>query len=388
MPTNLLTSTNTRVQLTITFIILFFFGFVQTWGAEKTDTSKIVSSNTHTIDTISLTQSDSIKDRDADTSNEQTLTVTYNLKKYIKKTYAHKEEITFTLMLFVLILCLIILLITKTINHIKKIDNQNCTNNIMQILLIAIIITIGVLSDSSWSHLVLIILCVIALERYNPGILNIFTKVSAALHGNLLDIAPSTQKDLDQKRQAEALEEEYIEENQNIVTTKSVKEEQDSNSIEERNTPEQNRKVNLKKILHSRVQEHLKVEQLALKYLEKEYPNLQKSIRLRINSFDRIDLDGLVQNDDNNIIIEIKFCRSIHSRKYDIDKLYKVAKYIFYKTEKITEILLFVVVESNELKQKLKNLYTQSLLPTNLLQVKVYTLTELEQSISNTSNLE
>lgn len=310
--------------------------------------------------------------------------------EYLEVTYEHKEIIISTISLIVIIVSLLIYLISIIIAKCSNCKNQSeekstsksIISTLIQVILITTIIMIGVLSDSSWSHLVLIILCVIALEKYNPGLLTIFTKAAAALHGNPLDLTPSTQKELDQKRQAEALEEEYIEDTQNTATDESVKEEQNSDNAEVREETVERRKVNFKEILHSRVQEYSKVEQLALQYLEEEYPNLQKSVRLRINSHDRIDLDGLVQNIDSNIIVEIKFCRSVHPIKYNLNKLHEVAKYIFHRTGKITEVLLFVVTESDDLKQKLENLYRQPFQQTNLLQVRVHTLKELEQSIS------
>ena len=305
-----------------------------------------------------------------------------DISKFIKDVYKYREEIVLCLIFIVITISFIILLLIKIISCINKSTYKYTIDVLMQIILVSTIIAICIFSQSSWSYLALVVLCILSLDKYKHGLLGGFSKVAAALQGKDLDLTPSTQKELDQKRQAEALEEEYIEDTQNTATDESVKEEQNSDNAEVREETVERRTVNFKEILHSRVQEYSKVEQLALQYLEEEYPNLQKSVRLRINSHDRIDLDGLVQNKDSNIIVEIKFCRSVHPIKYDLNKLHEVAKYIFHRTGKITEVLLFVVTESDDLKQKLENLYRQPFQQTNLLQVRVHTLKELEQSIS------
>ena len=87
---------------------------------------------------------------------------------------------------------------------------------------------------------------------------------------------------------------------------------------------------------------------------------MQGLVKLRISAQERIVLDGLVQQENKNVIIEIKYCRNENAiRRYQLQGLYKAAEFISRRTAKPTEVRLFIVTDNEEIKARLEQIYSQ-----------------------------
>ena len=104
---------------------------------------------------------------------------------------------------------------------------------------------------------------------------------------------------------------------------------------------------------------------------------MQGLVKLRISAQERIVLDGLVQQENKNVIIEIKYCRNENAiRRYQLQGLYKAAEFISRRTAKPTEVLLFVVTDNEEIKARLEQIYSQIPEGMNLI-LEVHTKAEI-----------
>lgn len=285
-----------------------------------------------------------------------------DISKFIKDVYKYREEIVLCLIFIVITISFIILLLIKIISCINKSTYKYTIDVLMQIILVSTIIAICIFSQSSWSYLALVVLCILSLDKYKHGLLGGFSKVAAALQGKDLDLTPLTSKEVDDKSHTEVSE--SIEDSNTTNLSTSATSQHPSQSI------------------NLQVQEYKDVENLALQYLEKQYPNLQKLLRLRLSAMDRVELDGLVQNEENNIVIEIKYCRHAYIYKQQLRKLNHIVEYIALRTRKKTELLLFIVTDNVDTKQQLIDLYNRQLPDGIALQVRVYTKDELRTAIN------
>ena len=175
-----------------------------------------------------------------------------------------------------------------------------------------------------------------------------FSKAAAAIQGKPLDLQQASPAEISKKRKAEA-----VETSPKIAPPRSI-----------RDKPSLNETINLQltdaHLVNQQVADYTAVEQLALNFLGERYPNLQGLVKLRISAQERIVLDGLVQQENKNVIIEIKYCRNENAiRRYQLQGLYKAAEFISRRTAKPTEVLLFIVTDNEEIKARLEQIYSQ-----------------------------
>lgn len=273
-----------------------------------------------------------------------------HIKAQTKKIVNHKNDIVFIVDALLIVLVLLYLAAALIFFHFKNTHPQKeaCFNWGMRAFLILMIIEICVFSNSSWAYLALVALCVLLLDKYIPGLLTDFSKAAAAIQGKPLDLQQASPAEISKKRKAEA-----VETSPKVAPTRSI-----------RDKPSLNETINQQltdaHLVNQQVADYTAVEQLALNFLGERYPNLQGLVKLRISAQERIVLDGLVQQENKNVIIEIKYCRNENAiRRYQLQGLYKAAEFISRRTAKPTEVLLFIVTDNEEIKARLEQIYSQ-----------------------------
>lgn len=291
-----------------------------------------------------------------DSTNEEFSNVRHKntfgtIKALTKKIVNHKNDIVFIVVALLIVIVLLYLASAWVFFLFKKTHplKEDCLNWGMRAFLLLMIIEICVFSNSSWAYLALVALCVLLLDKYIPGLLTDFSKAAAAIQGKPLDLRQASPAEISKKRKAEA-----VENSPEIAPARSF-----------RDKPSLNETINLQltdaHLVNQQVADYTAVEQLALKYLkERRYPNLQGLVKVRMNSNERVVLDGLVQQENKNVIIEIKYCRNENAiRRYQLQGLYKAAEFISRRTAKPTEVLLFIVTDNEEIKARLEQIYSQ-----------------------------
>lgn len=285
------------------------------------------------------------------------------VKNFLDAVDTYKNDVIILIFLCFLILFAILLLVIKflpVVNDQKK--RQTIINTLMQLIIISIIVLICFISDSSWAYLALVILCILYLNQYKEGLLQNFSTIAAALQGKL-SITYPTQQEMSDKRKTEAIE--------NSVNA--------NQQAHPRPVGVMGRNINRHEIhlINRQVAEYTAVEQLAINHLQQEYPNFQGPIKLRMDANQRVVLDGLIQNENKNIVVEIKYCQNENLNTRKLKPLFEVTDYITKKTGISTMLLLFIVVDQEPLKHKLETKYQEQLFDGMNLQVQVYTREEL-----------
>lgn len=286
------------------------------------------------------------------------------IKALTKKIVNHKNDIVFIVVALLIVIVLLYLASAWVFFLFKKTHphKEDCLNWGMRAFLLLMIIEICVFSNSSWAYLALVALCVLLLDKYIPGLLTDFSKAAAAIQGKLSITSP-TQQEMSDKRKSEVIE-------------NSVNVNQQAHS---KPVGVMGRNINRQEIhlINRQVAEYTAVEQLAINHLQQEYPNFQGPIKLRMDANQRVVLDGLIQNEDKNIVVEIKYCQNENLNTRKLKPLFEVTDYITKKTGISTMLLLFIVVDQEPLKHKLEAKYQEQLFDGMNLQVQVYTREEL-----------
>ena len=286
------------------------------------------------------------------------------IKALTKKIVNHKNDIVFIVVFLLIVLVLLYLAFALVFFHFRNTHPQKeaYLNLGMRAFLILMIIEICVFSNSSWAYLALVALCILLLDKYIPGLLTNFSKAAAAIQGKL-SITYPTQQEMSNKRKSEAIEDSVNADQQAHTRSMGV--------IGRNISPQEIHLIN------RQVAEYTAVEQLAINHLQQEYPNFQGPIKLRMDANQRVVLDGLIQNEDKNIIVEIKYCQNDNLNTRKLKPLFEVADYITKKTGISTMLLLFIVVDQEPLKHKLETKYHEQLFDGMNLQVQVYTREEI-----------
>lgn len=286
------------------------------------------------------------------------------IKALTKKIVNHKNDIVFIVVALLIVIVLLYLAAAWVFFLFKKTHphKEDCLNWGMRAFLLLMIIEICVFSNSSWAYLALVALCVLLLDKYIPGLLTDFSKAAAAIQGKLSITSP-TQQEMSDKRKSEVIE-------------NSVNVNQQAHS---KPVGVMGRNINRQEIhlINRQVAEYTAVEQLAINHLQQEYPNFQGPIKLRMDANQRVVLDGLIQNENKNIVVEIKYCQNENLNTRKLKPLFEVTDYITKKTGISTMLLLFIVVDHEPLKHKLEAKYQEQLFDGMNLQVQVYTREEL-----------
>ena len=355
------------LRTAIGIIVLLFTTAVCNVRAESVTSVDTMGPDTAAVENAHRVLADTVAVSEQNPNNRQKDRVGH-FKALTKKIVNHKNDIVFVVVALMIMLVLLYLvgawlffLFKDTHPH-----KEDCLNWGMRALLILMIIEICVFSNSSWAYLALVALCVLLLDKYIPGLLTDFSKAAAAIQGKPLDLPQASPREISQKREAEA-----VESSQSLEPTRPI------NAIHPPK-PAMHLQRSDVQLVHQQVADYTAVEQLSLEYLKnKRYPNLQGLVKVRLNTRERVILDGLVQQENKNVIIEIKYCRNANAvRKYQLQELYKAAEFISRETAKPTEVLLFIVADNEEIKIQLEQVYSQIPGGTNLT-IEIHTKEEI-----------
>lgn len=215
-------------------------------------------------------------------------------------------------------------------------------------LLIMLFVILTLATDSSWFYLIVVAIILYYAEKNHltPDLMTGIKDIIKMLQGKL-DIKTATKEEVQQKHMEEAKED----------ISSPIVSEQD------------------KDLLRKRASEGESIERLALGYYRRQYPALRRSVGIMTGTKYRL-LDGLVLNNMENIIFEIKYCTNPESvQKYKIDYLHDAADQIQKVTGVSTNIILCIVVPDEEMKERV---YKQDFSPENI-QVDIYSINDLEK---------
>ena len=352
------------LRTAIGIIVLLFTTAVCNVRAEFVIPIDNIGSDTSGIEKLSSDVTVNTDSTSEEFSNVRHKNTFGTIKALTKKIVNHKNDIVFIVVALLIVIVLLYLASAWVFFLFKKTHphKEDCLNWGMRAFLLLMIIEICVFSNSSWAYLALVALCVLLLDKYIPGLLTNFSKAAAAIQGKL-SITYPTQQEMSNKRKSEAIE--------NSVNANQQARPRPVGVI--------GRNINRQEIhlINRQVAEYTAVEQLAINHLQQEYPNFQGPIKLRMDANQRVVLDGLIQNEDKNIIVEIKYCQNDNLNTRKLKPLFEVADYITKKTGISTMLLLFIVVDQEPLKHKLETKYQEQLFDGMNLQVQVYTREEL-----------
>jgi hypothetical protein len=270
---------------------------------------------------------------------------------------------------------LLILLFAFVINIFLPYDKKK-KNLIKWILLVAIV---AALSNSSWCYLVLMALLLLIFSEDNESLMDQIGKMIGKLYGKGIDPVPATNSEKGK---------EILNEVQMMMGTaekeirKVKSKSQDgtkSPSLQERSS----RVKNLSEYLKENINNTRDSEEKILNMLQQRYSKMKINCAIDING-NREILDGLVQNDDENIIFEVLYT-SVPTNIYTIPKLEslrKVQRYIQMRTQKVTSIYVYIVTNNEENKQKSiseSDSYRRAHIDIGYIDYKIYSYDELEK---------
>lgn len=250
--------------------------------------------------------------------------------KFLQYTKEYKKEILFYVLLIVYCLALLFFLIyliyLRIIGKKKKVVQLNRIWKESPFIMLFIVLTL--ITDSAWFYLIVVAIILYYAEKWHliPNLLERLKDIIKLLQGKL-DIKTATADEVHQKS---------IEEAEEDMQSKLSQREDNNNDL-----------------IIERAKAGAKIESMALTFYERQYPNLQRRIRMRVGSKVKI-LDGLVLTREENIIFEIKYCTNIESiSKYKVDDLLEVANQLRRDTGILTHVILCVVVPDEKLKEAL-----------------------------------
>ncbi len=278
--------------------------------------------------------------------------------QYVKE---YKKEILFIWALGLLLVLSLILGLKQFLYRDKDAsENEKRKAKDIEVLCVAAFVVVCLWIDTTWFYLILASVLLYYVDKWEicPDLLAGLANVIKLLQGKL-DISNQPAEDQQQELEKEA-EQEYEQVTQD--------------------TPEEVREVSSKDIwIKQRMSDGERVEHLALDWYEKQYPALQRNVRLRLSPTKRVNIDGLFLGEDKNIIIDVRYC--IHSigqlLNYKLDYLYEAANYLRQKTGYITGVILCVVVADEKQRSKAYGYFKQSNI--NNIELQVYTEEELQK---------
>lgn len=268
---------------------------------------------------------------------------------------------------------LLILLFAFVINIFLPYDKKK-KNLIKWILLVAII---AALSNSSWCYLVLMALLLLLFSEGNESLIDQIGKMIGKLYGKSIDTDSLTNKQTDKK----ILKEVNMmmgANGQSVIKDKPTSQNgTNSTTLQER----MSRVKNLSEYLKENINNTRESEEKIFSMLQQRYSNIKINCAIDING-NREILDGLVQNDDENIIFEVLYT-SVPVNIFTISKLEslkKVQRYIQMHTQKETPIYVYVVTNNEENKQKTiseSDSYRRAHMDIGYIDYKIYSYDEL-----------
>lgn len=281
--------------------------------------------------------------------------------KMLQYSKEYKKDILFVLTLSIVLL-LLLKLGFKQISYRKKNKSEKKKLNTKDIerLCVVAFAAVCLWLDSTWFYLILASILLYYVDKWEicPELLAGIANIIKLLQGKL-DISNQTEEDQKQELKKEA-EQEY---------EQVVQEE-----------PDGIHKMQSKEVwIRQRMSDGERVENLALDWYEKQYPALQRNVRIRQNPKSRIDLDGLFVGEDRNVILDIRYCT--HNLRqilnFKLDYLYEAANYLRQRTGHVTSIIICVVVGSEKQKRMVHSYFEHR--NSKGVELQVYTEEELQK---------
>jgi hypothetical protein len=217
----------------------------------------------------------------------------------------------------------------------------------IQILFILVIVFVAIYSDSQWAYLALVVLCLLGIFKFNPNLLERFIKILKAVYGNL-------------------------------ETTK-MRSEQIEKKVEK--DIKNDREGKLIKLQNLQIEKVKKMECLALNLLEKQYPNLQRYVRIKSQGRDNLEVDGLIENAEVNFVVEVRYILNlsvIYRLEESVKRVQQIVNFVVEKTGKHTKILFLIIAADKDVKNHVLEYFNNQPMSDYTPIVKVYTEQELE----------
>lgn len=344
--------------------------YVKIWSNSTVDSTRsllLYNSSLNVSDTIMNVQSRLVNDTLREVSNscesknikrienQKTIGEFYDRLQMLCELLKNNMRLVLQMTLGLLMLiCFVVTIVGLMMTNEEKLKVRR-----KQILLIVCIVFIATYSNSHWAYLALVILCAL-------GILGFNNRLLTQLRYILKDIAGKSERE---------------ETTNEDIDSKEAKEEKELLQMDNENTSSEGTKKN-DRILSSSQQEKLRkenreVKKIAIEYLKKHYPALQKSITYRTQLVGRFTFDCYVDDGENVLLIEIKYNPRpviIH----DLSRLYQSASLLNRYSRRKHQLLLFIVTNNVTNKQKLLKYYNEQLCDDNYIRVKVFTKNELK----------
>ena len=317
------------------------------------------------------------------------------LRTLLEDTKAYKEDFLLLLLLFILVFVLVVWCVIEIWDKCRPIkDKENITSPIRNALAFGSIAALCVYSDSSWCYLVFVAMILLFISRNHTGFIDEINDIVAALQGKKIKSAQATAAEMADKRRKEA-EEAQAEEpkpvqqpnipktgltQRNRAVGKAPKAQfADLSEVSQLMQANQARPEMKMMDLSQFMQASMAAERLALNYLHTRYPALEKERKLMLNN-GYLYLDGFVQEEDKNTLIEVSFTRRMRpiEKVHAFDKLLEAQKQITYKTRKQTYLLIIFVTEDAKVQEEIRTYYQTISKQYDGLKIEVYTLEELK----------
>ncbi|MBQ9602218.1 MAG: hypothetical protein IJR42_00200 [Paludibacteraceae bacterium] len=314
----------------------------------------------------------------------------------LEDTKAFKKDFLLLLLLVVLALVLVVWGIIEICDRCRTIkDKQNIISIIRNVLAFGSIAALCVYSDSSWCYLVFVAMILLHISRSHAGFIDEINDIVAALQGKKVKTEKTSQSEKENKRRKEAEEAQAEEpkpvQQPNIPKTGltqlkravgNAPKAQFADLSEVSQLMQANQASSETKMmdLSQFMQASMAAERLALNHLRTRYPALEEDRKLMLDN-GYILLDGFVQEEDKNTLIEVSFTRRKRpiEKVHAFDKLLEAQKQITYKTRKQTYLLIVFVTENAKVQKEIKTYYHNISEQYDGLKIEVYTLNELNK---------
>lgn len=260
----------------------------------------------------------------------------------------------------------LVLLLAFVINIFLSYDKKK-KHLIRWILLVAIV---AVLSDSSWCYLVLMALLLLFISEDNKELIGQIGRVIATLQGKNFKTEPATQGDMDKNEleHKKILEAEIHKIQQALATQQPVEQPRGRKIVHKR--------VSLMESSGEYIQKSLdytkKSEEKIIAKLCQVYPKFEDK-RVVVVDGKRILLDGFIQSEHENIIVEVRYVHNMVSalKISGLQNLLEAKEYIQKETRLATSIRVFIITSTELLKQEVEEYYS-AIMKNNIQSGSVY----------------
>lgn len=247
---------------------------------------------------------------------------------------------------------------------------------------IYIVAVIAVLSESSWCYLVLMALVLLYISGNDKDLIDQIGNVIATLQGKNFKTEKATQadKEKNESEQRRSIEEELRKMQQALAEIpQSVEQPRRRKAAPQQKTFMESSGEYVQKSIDYANQSEGKIME-KLRYI---YPQMERERVVVVDGM-RIYLDGFVQTERENIIIEVKYVRTkINALKISgLEKLLEAKDYIQQTTRKSTSIRIIIVTSTADLKEDVEEYYSMIMknnIHANSVYYSVYAFDELDK---------